>query len=450
MTDQRILVVDDEPDIRELIRDILEDEGYQVDTAENGESARAKFSARMPDLVLLDIWMPDTDGISLLREWQSQTDQCCPIVMISGHGTVETAVESTRAGAFDFVEKPLSLGKLILTVEQALASGANLKSLDSTTSKEQAGLEPLGNSAAMAKLRAAAEQIADRDEAVLIQGESGSGKETLARYIHRQSKRRNQPFVILDFASIAEDQLRQFLLGDQAESGLLEQANNGTIYIRDLSRTPKLAQQVIHSALENEHLKPGKERFNARIIAACSTAPENLLEKGEFSKELFFRLSVLPLTVAPLRERPEDIIELLRFYTEYFPNRENMPYRHFSVAAQNKLRNYDWPGNVRELKNLIKQLLIMGDGQEVSAQEVSKVISHSAAAASTNTGLSRVFKLPLREAREQFEREYLTHQLREAGGSVGKLASAVGMERTHLYRKLRALGINPKSVNKKL
>lgn len=448
MTEKKILVVDDEPDIRELIKDILEDEGYLVETAENGETARAKFSARMPDLVLLDIWMPDTDGISLLHEWQSQTDNCCPIVMISGHGTVETAVEATRAGAFDFVEKPLSLGKLILTVEQALTSGAN-NTQTATPSKAKSSLDPLGNSPAMSKLRAAAEQIADHDEAVLIRGESGAGKETLARYIHKHSQRREQPFVILDLSSVPDEQLRQSLLGDSNTSGMLEQAGNGTIYLSDLGQTPILAQQIINSVLESKQIQPGKSEFSARVIAACSDVPENLLEKGDLSKELYFRINVLPLNVPPLRERPEDVIELLRFYTEYFPNREKMQYRHFSVAAQNRLRNYDWPGNVRELRNLVKQLLIMGQGQEVSAQEVDQAITQSAVSSSADKDYSRVFKLPLREAREQFEREYLTHQLRKAGGSVGKLAAAVGMERTHLYRKLRALGINPKSVNKK-
>ena len=196
MTDPKILVVDDEPDIRELVKDILEDEGYQVDTAENGETARSKFSSEMPDLVLLDIWMPDTDGISLLHEWQSQNNNCCPIVMISGHGTVETAVEATRAGAFDFVEKPLSLGKLIMTVEKALESGRNKQSSSPTQSRLSV-TEPLGTSAAMNELRNKAKQVAAHTEAILINGDAGSGKETLARYIHYHSQHRDGNFIIL-------------------------------------------------------------------------------------------------------------------------------------------------------------------------------------------------------------------------------------------------------------
>jgi len=446
MTDPRILVVDDEADICELVKDILEDEGYQVDTAENGESARAKFSAEMPDLVLLDIWMPDTDGISLLHEWQAQNNPCCPIVMISGHGTVETAVEATRAGAFDFVEKPLSLGKLIMTVEKALESGRNTANAEATPAQRKAASKPLGSSAIMAELRAKAEQVAGVSEAVLISGEAGSGKETLARYIHHLSSQRTGDFIVLDFNGSAENQLRQLLLGGAGESGILEAANGGSLYINDLGQTPILAQQIINTVLESGNISSGRP-FNARIIAACSSQPEQLMKSGGFNKELYFRLNVLPLAVPSLRERQEDIIELLRYYTEYFPSREKLPYRHFSVAAQNRLRHYDWPGNVRELRNIVKRLLIMGQGSEVSAQEVDSAIKRSVTEPMAgNNRLSKVFELPLREAREQFEREYLTHQLREAGGSVGKLAAAVGMERTHLYRKLRALGIDPKSV----
>ncbi|MBE9548482.1 MAG: sigma-54-dependent Fis family transcriptional regulator [Proteobacteria bacterium] len=447
MTDSRILVVDDEPDIRELVKDILEDEGYQVETAENGETARAKFSTEMPDLVLLDIWMPDTDGITLLYEWQAQNNPCCPIVMISGHGTVETAVEATRAGAFDFVEKPLSLGKLIMTVEKALESGRNSGAASAVQTRQQSAPEPLGSSAEMSELRSKAEQVATVTESVLITGEAGSGKETLARYIHHLSKQHEGEFIVLDFNGVAENQLRQLLLGGAGEVGLLEAANNGTLYINDLGQTPELAQQILNTSLESGTIGNGGQPFTTRIIASCSSQPEQLLKAGTLNKELYFRLNVLPLAVPALRDRQEDIIELLRYYTEYFPSRENLPYRHFSVAAQNRLRHYDWPGNVRELRNMVKRLLIMGQGQEVNAQEVDAAIKRSVVEPVTgNNRLSRVFELPLREAREQFEREYLTHQLREAGGSVGKLAVAVGMERTHLYRKLRALGIDPKSV----
>ncbi len=447
MTEPRILVVDDEPDIRELVQDILEDEGYQVDTAENGESARAKFNAEMPDLVLLDIWMPDTDGITLLHEWQAQNNQCCPIVMISGHGTVETAVEATRAGAFDFVEKPLSLGKLIMTVEKALESGRNASSSETAQTPQEITTTPLGSSAIMTELRSKSEQVAAVTESVLISGEAGSGKETLARYIHFQSKQQKGDFILVDFNGTAENQIRQLLLGDSGEPGLLAAANDGTLYISDLGQTPELAQQIINTVLESGNIGSNERPFNARVIAACGAHPDQLLKQGSLNKELYFRLNVLPLSVPALRERPEDIIELLRHYTEYFPNREKLPYRHFSVAAQNRLRHYDWPGNVRELKNLVKRLLIMGQGPEVSAKEVDTAIKSSVVEpVAGNPRLNRVFELPLREAREQFEREYLTHQLREAGGSVGKLAAAVGMERTHLYRKLRALGIDPKSV----
>jgi len=451
--ESRILVVDDEPDICELVKEILVDEGYQVITAQNGEKARECFSTQEPDLVLLDIWMPDVDGISLLKEWQQNTGLHCPVVMMSGHGSVETAVEATRSGAYDFIEKPLSMGKLLLTVAKALESRSESHQAAPTQSKREEALVPMGNSIQMQALRQKAEKAAEHDASVLISGEPGAGKETLARYIHSCSANSESPFLLLDSNAQSDHDATQYLRGDKNSPGLLKQVGDGTLYITDLCTLPLDLQNVLDGVLERGQYTPiGNTRvlqFTGRIIAACSESLEPMLRSGKFLERLYFHLNVLPLEVPPLRDRLEDVPELVKFFSEYFPNRDRLPYRMFSVAAVNRMRNYFWPGNVRELRNLIKRLLILGQSTDVAVVEVDEAIRQSDAEPAYKTSHHpEVFDMPLREAREQFEREYLVYQLRKADGSVGKLSEAVGMERTHLYRKLRSLGIDPKTVNR--
>ena len=453
MSQVQILVVDDEPDIRQLVQEILEDEGYSVQVAKDGESARLVYTQQKPDLVLLDIWMPDIDGISLLKEWSASGNLESQVVIMSGHGTLETAVEATRLGAFDFVQKPLSLAKLLATVRNALESRPFARTTE-LPGQRPLTVEPLGNSPVIQLLRNNAKQAANNASPVMITGESGSGRETLARYIHQLSSSVGE-MVTLDHSQAGGDNVYSYLFGStlngRAVNGLLDTASGSVLFIPKLHRLPPNILDLLNNALEANGYTPegGTELkpLGCRIICSASENLEQLVQDGQLPATLYFHLNVLPLKVPALHERPEDIPELIRYFSDWFPNHENLPYRSFSVSVQNRLRNHSWPGNVRELRNLIQRLLVLGGEGEVSVQEVEDILSRSAAGLDTDgSGHSRLFELPLREAREQFERDYLTYQLKKAGGSVGKLSDSVGMERTHLYRKLRSLGIDPKSV----
>ncbi|MDX1569982.1 MAG: sigma-54 dependent transcriptional regulator [Xanthomonadales bacterium] len=454
MSSPHILVVDDEPDIRELVEEILEDEGYQVSTAENAEAAREARRAARLDLALLDIWMPDLDGISLLREWAGAGELPFPVIMMSGHGSVETAVEATKLGAYDFVEKPIALSKLLLTVERALEAGQLKRENEGLKQQLPSPVEPVGVSQSMRALRDQIKRLARHDTGVLLVGERGVGKATVARYLHDISQRSDGPFVELNVGSIPPENVLVELFGsedgEQIHYGRFEQAAGGTLFLDEVADMDRDTQARVSSALESRSLMriDGREpvEIDVRIIAATCRDLEEEVSEGRFREELYYQLNVVPLSVPPLRDRPEDVPELLAFYTDFFPDTENLPYRHFSVAAQNRLRNYAWPGNVRELKNLVQRLLILGTG-EVELDEVEKALGHLKPTGQGDPLLTGIDpNLPLREAREEFERAYLVRLLKEVGGSVGKLAKRAGMERTHLYRKLRALDIDPKKV----
>jgi len=455
-----VLVVDDEPDIRSTVKEILEDEGYQVIAAENAAAAREARRTARPDVVLLDIWMPDLDGISLLREWSASGALSCPVIMMSGHGTVETAVEATRLGAYDFVEKPISLAKLLLTIERARDANRLKRENDGLRQQLALPLEPVGSSKIMTALRAQLERLAQHETGILIYGEPGTGKESIARWLHERSTRRSGPFIAVATGSIPRAHLVSALFGaesaDGVQQGLLEQANGGTLYLDEVAELDPELQQRLSSVLERRALvRSGGSApapLDLRVIASTAQNLEAQVKAGRFREELFYLLNVVPLQVPPLSRRSEDVPELLRLYADFFANRDHLPYRHFPVDVQNRLRNYGWPGNVRELRNLVQRLLVMGSADQVSLDEVETALGHAPANAPPPPGPPAAvsggidFSLPLREAREQFERLYLLRQLQEAGGSVGKLAKVVGMERTHLYRKLRDLGVDVKSV----
>ncbi|VAW92660.1 Response regulator of zinc sigma-54-dependent two-component system [hydrothermal vent metagenome] len=448
-----ILVVDDEPDIRNLVREILEDEGYEVAVAENGSDARDSQRARRPDLVLLDIWMPDVDGITLLKEWsREEGGLSIPVIMMSGHGTVETAVEATRLGAYDFIEKPLSLAKLLLTIEHALEADKLQRENQGLRKRGQLNIELLGKSASMQGFRENVKRIAEHDTWILLSGEPGTELEITAQYLHQHSSRKDRPFIDVNVATLSPDNAAKELFGSEVNGkityGLLEQASGGTLYLHDMSDMDLESQAKFFSALEKKSFMRigGNESvtIHIRIIAATHRNLQKLVEDGHFREDLYYQLNVVPVNVPPLREHHEDVPELLNHYIDLFVEHDNLPYRKFSMAAQNKLRNHSWPGNVRELKNTVQRLLIVGAGTEIDVNEINNALGQIKI---TNSTLQTGFDLPLREAREQFERNYIIHQLKIAKGSVGKAAKTIGLERTHLYRKLRSLEIDPKHLD---
>jgi DNA-binding NtrC family response regulator len=451
MSSGHILVVDDEPDIRNLVKEILEDEGFEVSVAESGEAARHARRKRRPDLILLDIWMDDVDGITLLREWSEGGGLPCPVVIMSGHGTVETAVEATRLGAYDFIEKPISLAKLLLVVNRALESEKLQQENQGLKRQALPVAEPAGKSEVMQALREQARRIAQHNTWVLVSGEPGSGKEVVARYIHAHSNLRDMPFVEVAVGSMSPEHSAAELFGSEEDNniiyGRLEQANGGTLLLGNISDMDLQTQARLLSVFQtHSFLRMGGTEpvpIDIRVIATTSTDLEEAVKAGRFREDLYYHLNVVPLTVPPLREHSEDVPELLNYYVDRFVVQENLPYREFSIAAQNRLRHYSWPGNIRELKNMVQRLLILGQGPVIELEEVEGALQHERApVAGGEAGADLPLDLPLREAREQFEKVYLEHQLQEVGGSVGKLAKRVGMERTHLYRKLRGLGID--------
>ena len=447
-----ILVVDDEPDIRELVKDILEDEGHSVSTAENGIAARKLLREKRPHIILLDIWMPDLDGISLLKEWSEGDGLPCPVIMMSGHGTVETAVEATRLGAYDFLEKPLSLAKLLLTVERALE--AEKLQVENQGFKRMIDhvIEPIGHSVTIQHLREQVKRLAQHDTWVLITGEPGTGRETFARYLHKQSKRHANPFVDVSVSSIATGNSARELFGsedgDRVYYGRLEQASGGTLFLDEVADMDLEAQAQLLGALDTGNFMRvgGKEpvELDVRIIAATHQDLETAVQQGRFREDLFFHLNVVPLQIPSLREHREDVPELLMFFTDYFVQKERLPYRKFSMAAQNFLRNYDWPGNILELKNVVQRLLILNNAEEVGQEEVESALGSTAEPELKLSGGAVSFDQPIRQAREEFERAYLEYQLQKHDGNVSQMAEEAGMERTHLYRKLRSVGIEIK------
>jgi two-component system nitrogen regulation response regulator NtrX len=446
MTAARILVVDDEADIRGLLKEILTEEGYELEVAADATEARTARAMRTFDLVLLDIWMPDTDGITLLREWLVSEGYHCPVVMMSGHGTVETAVEATRLGAFDFVEKPLSLTKLLRTVERALDAGRRKRLSERTPDSSLA--VPIGKSKITMALREQVQQAASSTSPVMLVGELGSGREAYARYLHSLSARSAKPFFMVAAATLVVDPAAA-LFGSESDGkvvpGAFDQAAGGSLYLNGLEDLTSEAQRALVGAIEQSgYTRVGGRAqlpINVRWISSAQDGLESRAAPEPFRRDLIAHLNVITLRVPPLRDYAEDVPDLLRYYVDRLVDEQHLPLRRFGVAAQNRLRNYPWPGNLGELKSLVQRVLILGTGEEIRLEEIERELA-------VKTGLDEplvkqdLLALPLREAREQFERAYLQQQLLLCNGKVGQLAKRVGMERTHLYRKLRALGVD--------
>lgn len=409
---QEILVVDDEVGIRELLSEILSDEGYQVRLAENANEARALRGRARPDLVLLDIWMPDTDGISLLKEWATSGLLTMPVVMMSGHGTIDTAVEATRIGAFDFLEKPIALQKLLATVGRALKHGGEI-------TQAELSLASLGRSPLIVDLKLRLERVAALRTPVLLAAEPGSGVEIAARYLHA----RNTPWVAVEnTAHLAE-----------APLDLAARAREGILFIHDAAELNRVEQKGLFLLL-------GKlERYNARLICgALRTLPE-LVAQGAFDERLYAGLAATTIRVPSLREHREDVIDLAALILQRMIEAKETPARQFSTAALNALRNHGWPGNLAQLQSVVQTLALTAPGEQISLEDVERVLPAEVHPAPAARDLP--LDVPLREARDAFERAYFEHHIAKEGGNISRVAETVGLERTHLYRKLKQLGI---------
>ncbi len=445
-----VLVVDDEPDIRRLLQEILEDEHYAVLTADSAGAARELYHRQHPDAVLLDIWMPGTDGITLLKEW-AQGGLDVPVIMMSGHGTVETAVEATRLGAYDFIEKPLSTGKLLLTLARALES-AQLKRENTAL---RAAAEPpaflIGHSRLVQTLRETLARVAGSDAAVLVSGEPGAGKLAVARHLHQHSPRRDHALIEVGLAGVPAEDLARHLYGDerngQITASAFEQARGGTLVLNDVDELDAGQQTRLATVLAEGRYRRlgGRESLDldVRVIALTRTDLAERVAHGRFREDLYYRLNVVPVVLPALRDHREDIPELAGFYVNWMVDHERLPYRKFTTGALNLLRHHGWPGNLRELRNLVQRLLILNPTGVVEEAEVAAQLGEAPAHAPAGGG---PFDLPLKRAREDFERAYLEYHLARTGGNVAEVAKLVEMERTHLYRKLKQLGINPRDL----
>jgi DNA-binding NtrC family response regulator len=424
---KRVLIVDDEPDIRALLKEILDDEGYEVDAVDSALQALERKPRFLPDLVLLDIWMPEMDGVSLLKHWSERKDLTCPVVMMSGHGTVETAVEATRFGAYDFVEKPLSMAKLIRVVKAALSDADNRQDVLVDSNPEL----PVGNSRWVQDLRLRMQQLAQHSAPVMLRGTPELDVRVWANYLFSLKP---HPMPVRQFGSDLQD---LSLLG----------SNN--VYVEELADLSRHNQQLLLSMLR----QPRNPVSNARIVVASQFDQATLQHNSDLMPELaeYWRDAV---HIPSLNEHVEDIPELLEYYVNRMVEADGLEYRHFGVAAQNLVRNHDWRGGLADLKLLVRRLLQQGQGEEVGLDEIQQSLAEPLNAEAAEGALSSVsanrlslqvdLDLNMRDAREWFEREYLRTQLELCGQNVSELARKVGLERTNLYRKMKALGIQVK------
>lgn len=450
MSAETILVVDDEPDIRDIVKEILNDEDYAVFTAENADSARQVYNDHNLDLILLDIWMPGTDGISLLKEWSKQKLET-PVVMVSGHGNIETAVEATKHGAVDFLEKPLSTAKLLATVKHALQTNRLRRENVQLRHQLEPVSELVGNSTTIIQLKERIALLAKTTSWVLITGEPGCGKGVVARYLHNSSDRQNGPFIEVNLAAIPVHNVATQLFGSE-EGGLihrgrLEQASGGTLLLDEIGDLDLDTQAKLLSALDDDgkFMRIGGHRYvniDVRILTATNQNLERAVSQGRFREDLYYRLNVLPLPVPPLRDHLGDVPELVSFYVSWMAEKENLPYREFSTTALELLGNYHWPGNVRELKNMVQRLLILNRGTEVSHQELALALGRITPA-NANDISDTLFNEPLHRAQTNFEKAYFQHHLRQAAGDKTALQERTGLQGESLNRKLKELGIDP-------
>lgn len=439
-----IVVVDDEPDVLSSVCEVLEDEGYLTGKALSGKEALALIEERLPDLVILDIWLPDIDGITVLERIR-EIHPDLPVLIISGHGTIETAVKAVKLGAFDFLEKPLDLDKLLVKVEKAVEEGRLRIEMRELKTRVMEDRELIGVSDAIKRLREEIEIVAPTDCWVLIMGESGTGKEIVARMIHDLSPRRDGPFVEVNCAAIPEDRIEYELFGwekgacvysNEAKRGKFELADKGTIYFDEVGDMSLSVQAKVLRVLEELKIERIGGLYpievDIRVISSTNKNLEEEVLKGTFRKDLYYRLNVFPIYVPPLRERKEDIPHLVRYFISKFSAKYRKEAEDISDGALKVLMDHNWPGNVRELKNLIERLVITVNKKVIEEKDLPYPLTPIPNFARFAT---------LKEARELFERDYILKLLRKNDWNILKTAEELGIERTHLYRKIKYYGI---------
>ena len=451
-----VLVVDDEADIRELVSGVLEDEGYAVRTAADSTQTLEAIEERRPSMVLLDVWLQGSklDGLQLLQEVKRR-DQTIPVLMISGHGNLDTAVAAVREGAVDFIEKPFEAERLIYLVDRATETERLRR--ENETLKLQIGHEDQlhGSSVAINTVRATLKRVSPTGSRVLISGPPGVGKEIAARMIHQWSPRAKAPFIVLSAAMMSPERVEEELFGTEAEGsmrpGLLEHAHGGTLFLDEIADMPLTTQaKILRVLTDQSYTRVGGQRpvkVDVRVLSATSRNLQEEIAAGRFREDLFYRLNVVPVKLPPLRERREDIPELVSHFLARFAAERRMPAPNISEEAMAALQAHDWPGNVRQLRNIIERTLILAPGDRVACIEVDllppEILDNQGPVGGASTGIT-IMGSPLREARESFEREYLKIQIRRFSGNISRTASFIGMERSALHRKLKALGIGDK------
>lgn len=452
-----ILIVDDEADIRQLISDILGDEGYRTRMAANSDEALDSIATRLPHLVIQDIWLQGSrlDGLQILDRVKHDHPNL-PVVMISGHGTIEMAVSALQRGAYDFVEKPFKTDRLLLQVRRAIEDASLRRENAELRLRGGPETELTGSSPAIMHLRQSIEKVAPTGSRVLITGPAGSGKEVVARMVHARSRRNNGPFIVLNCATMHPDRLELELFGSEGEQegnggrkiGTFEQAHGGTLLLDEVADMPLETQGKIVRVLQDQTFERlgGRRRVevDVRVIASTNRDLEQEMQEGRFRQDLYYRLNVVPLRVPSLRERREDVPTLIAYFLARAAEQAGLPIRQVSDDVIAALQVYEWPGNVRQLRNLAEWMLIMapGDAREpIRIENLPPEISATAPAVTRLDKGSEIMNLALREARELFEREYLMAQVNRFGGNISKTAAFVGMERSALHRKLKSLGV---------